>query len=294
MRAAGQWDRTVIAFHADHGLSIGEYGTMLIKGKLLDVDCRVPFVLRVPGLPPSSYGRTAARAVVELVDVYPTLCEAARLPAHHWAGPVRLPPTAREPAYRVREATQRAALAGRSLLPLLREPGWAPAPPPRGAALSADERVAISTYPRCVGRTADWPCLKVSPSQIRVMGTSVRALRWRYVIWCEWDGAKLTPYCLRAEAADAPRVAGGSEHVLQNRSDAFEELYALREDAYDDEMRAPTHDLSLEAVNVARQFPDVVRELRALAASSWAAPAPMASTESGAHYAAVRSQWSND
>ena len=47
VKALGEWERTIALFHGDHGLSLGEYGCVG-KGKLLDVDTRVPFVIRAP------------------------------------------------------------------------------------------------------------------------------------------------------------------------------------------------------------------------------------------------------
>ena len=63
------WPTTALVLHGDHGLSVGEYGTVG-KGKLLDVDCRVPMLLRFP----AAWGAdgVAQRQVgwpVELLDV---------------------------------------------------------------------------------------------------------------------------------------------------------------------------------------------------------------------------------
>ena len=49
VRHLQMWDSTVIVVHADHGLSVGEFGVRG-KGKLLDVDTRVPMVIRLPRL----------------------------------------------------------------------------------------------------------------------------------------------------------------------------------------------------------------------------------------------------
>ena len=80
VRELGEWERTIIVFHGDHGLSLGEYG-VTGKGKLLDVDTRVPMVLRAPRMPSVRPGlHRVMRGIVELVDVFPTLCDLACIP----------------------------------------------------------------------------------------------------------------------------------------------------------------------------------------------------------------------
>ena len=53
----------------------GRYGFAHLKGKLLDVDLRVPMIIRAPG---ALRGRVSQP--VELVDMYPTICDLAGIP----------------------------------------------------------------------------------------------------------------------------------------------------------------------------------------------------------------------
>ncbi len=66
----GLADRTVVVLWGDHGFKLGEYGQWGKQG-LFEYDLRAPLLLRVPG---RTSGRES-RALVELVDVYPTLAE---------------------------------------------------------------------------------------------------------------------------------------------------------------------------------------------------------------------------
>lgn len=67
---------TVIVLLGDHGFSLGEHG---LWGKLTNFEdaTRSPLIVSAPGRAASG-GRTPA--LVELVDVYPTLCDLAGLP----------------------------------------------------------------------------------------------------------------------------------------------------------------------------------------------------------------------
>jgi len=69
-------DETIVILWGDHGWKLGEHNSWC-KQTNYEVDTRVPLILRVPGA--KANGRST-RALVELVDVYPTLCEAAGLP----------------------------------------------------------------------------------------------------------------------------------------------------------------------------------------------------------------------
>ena len=71
------WDDTIIIFTSDHGYHLGDH---FIWGKvtLFDIGAKVPFIVRAPGL---SQSGTASEAMVELIDIYPTLADLAGLKA---------------------------------------------------------------------------------------------------------------------------------------------------------------------------------------------------------------------
>ena len=73
--STGQWEDTIILFTSDHGYHLGDH---FLWGKvtLFDIGARVPFILRAPGL---TKGGTTSEAMVELVDIYPTLANLAGL-----------------------------------------------------------------------------------------------------------------------------------------------------------------------------------------------------------------------
>ena len=69
-------DDTIVVLWGDHGWKLGEHNSWC-KQTNYEIDARVPLILHVPGA--AANGRKTD-ALVELVDVYPTLCELAGLP----------------------------------------------------------------------------------------------------------------------------------------------------------------------------------------------------------------------
>jgi iduronate 2-sulfatase len=76
LEKSGVADRTIITFVGDHGYHIGEH-TQWGKTSTFELDARVPFLVSVPG---SKQAGMKTEALVELVDLFPTLIELCRLP----------------------------------------------------------------------------------------------------------------------------------------------------------------------------------------------------------------------
>ena len=68
---------TMVVLHSDHGWHLGEYA-MWEKRTNWELGTRVPLIMRVPWMP-SSVGKRS-RALVELVDVYKTVCDIVGIP----------------------------------------------------------------------------------------------------------------------------------------------------------------------------------------------------------------------
>ena len=72
----GLADNTIVVLWGDHGWKLGEHGSWC-KQTNYDIDLQVPLMIRVPG---QANAGAKTKAIVELVDLYPTVCDAAGLP----------------------------------------------------------------------------------------------------------------------------------------------------------------------------------------------------------------------
>jgi len=144
----GLMEKTIIVLISDHGFQLGEHGNWN-KNTLFEEDARVPMLIRIPGVTENG---AVSNAIVELVDLYPTLKAFCGLP----------------------EPTQK--LAGRSMLPLLKDPS-----------AKADMKPAFTQ----VRRKTD--------NEENVMGYSVRFKNYRYNEWWKLDGE---PEMLASELYD--------------------------------------------------------------------------------------------
>jgi iduronate 2-sulfatase len=88
------WENTIVVFFGDHGYHLGDHGGLWAKLTTFERCARVPLTIVMPQS--AQAGQACARCV-ELIDLYPTLCEACGIKS-----PARL--------------------EGRSLLPLLAAP----------------------------------------------------------------------------------------------------------------------------------------------------------------------------
>ncbi|MCY3916508.1 MAG: sulfatase-like hydrolase/transferase [Chloroflexi bacterium] len=73
--ARGLSENTIVVYTSDHGLGVGQHGLMG-KQNLYDHSMRIPLIMRGPGLPAG----LRSKALLYLLDLYPTLLELAGAP----------------------------------------------------------------------------------------------------------------------------------------------------------------------------------------------------------------------
>ncbi|MGQ9505978.1 MAG: sulfatase [Thermogutta sp.] len=81
LKNSGQVGRTIVVLWGDHGWHLGEHG---IWGKhaLFEESLRAPLIITYPGI---KHPGKATNAIVETMDVFPTLCDLADLPSPDFA-----------------------------------------------------------------------------------------------------------------------------------------------------------------------------------------------------------------
>ena len=72
----GLTENTVVVLWGDHGFHLGEHG-LWRKNTLFEDSVRSPLIVSVPG---QTSPNAKTDALVELIDIYPTLCDACQLP----------------------------------------------------------------------------------------------------------------------------------------------------------------------------------------------------------------------
>ena len=91
--ALGLTEKTVVLLCGDHGFHLGEHETWG-KNTLFEVALRSPLIVSIPG---QEHIGVKTDALVELVDIYPTLCDACQLPIPEQLEGLSMVPVIREP-----------------------------------------------------------------------------------------------------------------------------------------------------------------------------------------------------
>lgn len=93
LKENGLAEDTIVVLWGDHGWKLGEHG-MWCKHTNFEIDTRVPFLIKAPE---KSFAGGRTDALVELLDLYPTLCELANLPIPEQCEGTSLMPLLKDP-----------------------------------------------------------------------------------------------------------------------------------------------------------------------------------------------------
>ena len=169
---AGLRENTIIIIWSDHGWHLGEMG---IWGKATnyEIGTRVALMIDTPDLPATTRGQTSD-ALVELIDMYPTLCELAgvELPDH-------LEGTSFVPLLAQPHRDWKQAAFSQFPNPALRE--WADNPLSQGSRETFFGPLIEKVEDRIIAQQGDkWDR---DLFENRLMGYAMRTDRYRFVIW---------------------------------------------------------------------------------------------------------------
>ena len=74
LQTSGLADNTIVVLWGDHGWKLGDHSSWC-KHTNFECDTRVPLIIRVPGKQESDEATHSTSRLVELIDLYPTLCD---------------------------------------------------------------------------------------------------------------------------------------------------------------------------------------------------------------------------
>jgi iduronate 2-sulfatase len=97
--ASGARNNTIVVLWGDHGWHLGDHG-MWCKHTNYEQATRIPLIISSPGCAAGQ----KSRALIETVDVYPTLCELAGLPARDGLDGLSAAATLKSPDVQTRES----------------------------------------------------------------------------------------------------------------------------------------------------------------------------------------------
>lgn len=99
LEASGVRNNTIVVLWGDHGWHLGDHG-MWCKHTNYEQATRIPLIISSPGCAAGQ----KSRALIETVDVYPTLCELAGLPARDGLDGLSAAATLKSPDVHTRES----------------------------------------------------------------------------------------------------------------------------------------------------------------------------------------------
>ena len=178
-------DNTIIIIWSDHGWHLGEMG---IWGKATnyEIATRVPLIIWTPDMPASSRGQSTD-ALVELIDMYPTLCELAKI-----AKPDHLEGHSFAPLLRTPQRPWKRAAFSQYPNPALRE--WAANPLSQGMRETFFGPLIKDVEARIIAQQGDkWDR---DLFENRLMGYAMRTDRHRLVAWIDRENPEAPPVYL--------------------------------------------------------------------------------------------------
>lgn len=179
---AGVRDNTIIILWSDHGWHLGDMG---IWGKATnyEIATRVPLIISTPDMPKEMRGKTTD-ALVELVDMYPTLSELAglSLPAH-------LEGQSFAPLLSDPDQDWKKAVFSQFPTPALRE--WAANPLSKGMRETSFGPLIEEVEERIKKQQGDkWDR---DLFENRLMGYSMRTDNYRFIVWKDYTDPQAKP-----------------------------------------------------------------------------------------------------
>lgn len=215
LEEAGVRDNTIIIVWSDHGWHLGDMG---IWGKATnyEIATRVPMMIWTPDMPKGSQGKTTD-ALVELVDMYPTLAELARLEI-----PTQVEGTSFKPLLKNPNAEWKTAAFSQFPSPALREWGAFPIRPAMRETYFGPLLEEVEA--RIVKQQGDkW---NRDLFENNLMGYAMRTQDYRLIVWKDRTKPELAPvfvelYDHKTDASETKNIADNNPELVQQLMKQF-------------------------------------------------------------------------
>lgn len=213
--AAGLRENTIVMLWSDHGWHLGDMG---IWGKATnyEIATRVPLIVSTPDMPKAVRG-TKTSALVELVDMYPTLCDLAGVDVPEHLEGQSFKPLLYEPNQK-----WKAAAFTQFPNPALRE--WAANPLSQGMRETSFGPLIEDVEERIKAQQgAKWDR---DLFENRLMGYSMRTADYRFTVWKDYTDPEAEPlffelYDHKTDANETVNIAADQPELVASLLEQF-------------------------------------------------------------------------
>jgi iduronate 2-sulfatase len=213
LEEAGIRDNTIIIVWSDHGWHLGDMG---IWGKATnyEIGTRVPMIIWTPDMATSTRGKSSD-ALVELIDMYPTLCELAEI-----AKPGHLEGHSFVPLLQTPQRAWKSAVFSQFPTPALRE--WAANPLSQGMRETFFGPLIKEVEAGIQAQQKDkWDR---ELFEQRLMGYAMRTARHRLVTWVDVENRDAAPVFV--ELFDHKTDPGETKNIAAQNPEIVKQLTA--------------------------------------------------------------------
>ncbi|WP_420400461.1 sulfatase [Flagellimonas sp.] len=208
LEKAGFKENTIVMLWSDHGWHLGDMG---IWGKATnyEIATRVPLIVSTPNMPEAVRG-TKTDALVELVDMYPTICDLAGVNIPEHVEGQSFKPLLTDPNRKWKDAVFMQFPS-----PALRE--WAANPLSKGMRETSFGRLIEDVENRIKNQQGDkW---ERDLFENRLMGYSMRTEDYRFTLWKDYTDPKAEPiffelYDHRKDPHETVNIAGDNPEIV--------------------------------------------------------------------------------
>jgi len=208
---AGIRDNTIIVVWSDHGWHLGDMGVWG-KATNYEIATRVPLIAWTPDMPQASRGATT-NALVELVDLYPTLCDLTGV-----APPDHLEGHSFSPLLDNPQRRWKTAAFSQYPNPALRE--WAANPLSQGVRETFFGPLIEKVEARIIEQQGDQWDRELFENNL--MGYAMRTDRYRLVVWKDYTRSKAEPLFL--ELYDHKKDPSETRNIAKQKPKLVERL----------------------------------------------------------------------